>query len=276
MQPGLWKNGLYSSKRLLLEMTDLYSPLDPNGCHALADALGDTPETVISVHLLRRGLCRAYVAGDPSHLDGAIVQANDFPTELMGFGSDPEVLWELLKAVEGWDCVDVTSECALALGEIIEGKMGVSIRYYGDIYHMLSRPAAGFQNEAVRQLTLADLKLLESAPAEVRGAGFGSTRRLLAEGIVACAVVSGSIVSIAHTYARSDRHADIGVSTLEGWRGRGFATAAAAIVARRVQEAGQTPVWSTGGDNGASRRVAQKLGFTEVSRRTYVILNRGD
>ena len=29
----------------------------------LADALGDTPETVIPAHLLRRGLADAYVAG---------------------------------------------------------------------------------------------------------------------------------------------------------------------------------------------------------------------
>ena len=69
--------------------------------------------------------------------------------------------------------------------------------------------------------------------------------------------------------ARSERHADIGAATLEAWRGRGLATAAAALVARRVQEAGQTPVWSAGEDNAASLRVAQKIGFTAVSRRTY-------
>jgi len=32
------------------------------------------------------------------------------------------------------------------------------------------------------------------------------------------------------------------------------------------------PVWSTGEDNVASLRVARKLGFEEVGRRTYVIL----
>ena len=251
-----------------------YPPLDSQGCRVLADALGDGPETVLSVHLLRRGLCRAYVAGDPSRFNGAIVQASDSPAEPMGFGSDPEALWELLKTVHGWDCVNVASECATALGEIIEGEMGVRVRYYGDIYHVLSKPVSSFQNAAVRQLTLADLKLLESAPIEVQGSGFGSPRGLLAEGVVACAVASGSIVSIAHTSARSNHHAEIGVFTLEEWRGRGFATAAAAIVAQRVQEAGQTPMWSTGEDNAPSLRVAQKLGFTEVSRRTYVILDK--
>jgi len=255
-------------------MPGFYLPLNPKGCHVLADALGDTPETVISVHLLRRGLCRAYVAGNPSRFDGAIIQDNFCPAEPMGFGSDPEVLWELLQAVRGWECVNVAPECAAALGGIIEKNVGIPVRYYGDIYHVLSKPVVNFSNEAVRQLTLADIKLLESAPAEVRGGGFGSTRGLLSDGIVACAVVSGHIVSIAHTHARSDHHADIGAFTLEVWRGRGFATAAAAIVARRVKEAGQTPVWSTGEDNLASLRVAQKLGFTEVSQRTYVILDK--
>ncbi len=251
--------------------SSFYQSLDSKGCHVLADVLGDTPETVISVHLLRRGLCRAYVAGEPSHFDGAIIQDKFGPTEPIGFGSDPEVLWDLLKSVEGWDCVDVASECAIALGEIIEKETGACVRYYGDVYHVLSKPALDFQNEFVRQLTLTDLKLLESAPAELQGAGFGSTHNLLSDGVVACAVVSGNIVAIAHTSARTDHYADIGVFTLEEWRGRGFATTAAAIVAKRVREAGQAPTWSAGEDNWASLRIAQKLGFTEVSRRTYVI-----
>jgi GNAT superfamily N-acetyltransferase len=252
-----------------------YLPLDPKGCRVLSDALGDTPETVISVHSLRRGLCKAYVAGDPSRFDGAVIQWDFLPSEPEGFGSDPKILWDLLKSVKGWDCICVASECANALGQIIEKKMGVRVRYYGDINYILSKPVLNFQNDAVRQLTLKDLKLLESAPAEAQGCGFGSSRGLLSDGIVACAIVSEKIGAIAHTSARTERYADIGVFTLKEWRSRGFATAAASIVARRVQEAGQIPVWSTGEDNIASLRVAQKLGFTEVSRSTFVILDKG-
>ncbi len=249
----------------------IYQPLDSRGCLALADALGDTPETVISVNFLRRGLCRAYVAGDPSRFDGAIVQWGSCPDEPMGFGSDAEILRELLRSAEGWDCVDVASECAVALGEIIEKETGVHVRYYGDVYHLLSRPVISIQNEAVRQLTLDDLELLESAPKELQGDGFGSLRGLLLEGIVACAIVSGKIVAVAHTSGRTELHAEIGVFTMEEWRGRGFSTAASSIVAQRAQEAGLIPVWSAGEDNFASLRVAQKLRFIEVSRRTYVI-----
>ena len=83
--------------------------------------------------------------------------------------------------------------------------------------------------------------------------------------------MDGRIVGTAQTSAITDRYADIGVSTDERWRERGFATAAASIVARRVQETGRTPVWSCGEDNMASLGVARKLGFEEVSRLVYVI-----
>jgi len=237
----------------------------------LADALGDTPETTISVHLLRRGLCRAYVAGRPERFLGAIVQDDHAPDEPTAFGADPQILWELLQIVPGWECVEVDSECAAELGETISTKTGKQVRYYGDIHHLLLQPVRTFPNAAVRKLSLADIDLLRSSPDAAQETGFGSWLELLEKGFVACAIVSGRIVSIAHTYARTTRHADIGVRTLTTWRGRGFATAAASIVAGCIQEAGQIPVWSTGEDNWASLRVAQKLGFVETSRRTYVI-----
>lgn len=246
-----------------------YEPLDPKGCLVLADALGDSPETVISVHALRRGYCRAYVAGDPARFGGVILQGDFCPAEPMGFGADPKILWEVLKSVDGWDCVDVDSECATALGEIIERETGKSVRYYRDVYHTLLKPAVVFRSEFVRQLTVDDLELLESALKELCG-GINPLM-LLSEGIIAGAIVSGRIVATAGSYARTDRYADIGAFTMEEWRRHGFATASASIVAKCVQEAGLIPVWSTGEGNVASLRVAQKLGFTKVSRRTYVI-----
>ncbi len=238
--------------------------IDQEGRMALADALGDTPETTIAVHRLRNGFCRAYVAGDPAHFRGAIVQEDFCADEPMGFGSDPEVLWDLLKSVEGWDCVNVSAECAEALGQIIQRETGRKVKYYGDVYHVLSKPVADFQNEAVRLLTLDDQDLLENDD-------FDSSPVSLDEGLVAGAIAAGRLVAIARASARTNRYADMGVHTKEGWRCRGFVTAAASIVAKRVQEAGQTPIWSAGEDNFASLRVAEKLGFNEVSRRTYVI-----
>src|SRR5690348_3091471 len=96
----------------------------PAACNLLADSLGDTPETVIAVHLLRRGLARAYVAGSPTHYAGALVQAIADPGEPIGFGADAAALWDLLQAAQGWFCVEVTRECARALGPLVEHGLG--------------------------------------------------------------------------------------------------------------------------------------------------------
>ena len=246
----------------------------PEERRALAGTLGDTPESVISIHLLARGLAEAYVAGEPARPDGVIVQGGPDPGELMSFGSDTGVLWELLRLVEGWSCVSVVEPCAEELGRIIEERTGSGVRYYGDIYHVLRSPVARIHHEAARLLTPEDLELVEAAAVEVRGSGWDSTQEMLEEGVVAGAVVKGDLVAIAFTHARSARHADVAVNTLRKWRGRGFATAAASLVAQRLQEAGQVPVWSGGEDNLASLRVAQKLGFTPIARRIYLIRDR--
>ena len=193
----------------------------------------------------------------------------------LAFGSAPHVLWRLLRSVQGWDCILAGSECAPTLAKVVKQELGVSVRYLDDISHVLNGPAATYHDAAVRELTRDDLNLLASAPPELRDACWESPRELLSEGFVACAVVSGAIVATALTSARSARYAEVGVYTHQDFRRRGLATAAASIVVRRVQKAGLTPVWSAGEHNAASLRVAQKLGFREVSRRTYVIPTRG-
>ncbi len=248
-------------------------PLDAAGRLALVDVLGDTPETVIALHVLRRGVGRAYLAGDPPSFAAAVVVNLAFDVdELMGFGDDAVALWTLLSSLRGWSCISVAPGVAASLGELITTATGTRVRYLDDVYHALAQPVARVRHEAVRLLTPDDDALLELAAPEVRGSGFRSARELLTEGVAAAAVVTGRVVAIARTSAWSEWHADIGVATLPAWRGQGFATAAASLVAERVQTAGQTPVWSTGEHNLASRRVAQKLGFAEVARRTYVIL----
>ena len=245
--------------------------LTPQECLALADLLGDTPITVISACRLKHGTCDAYIAGTLSDVNTALVFDAFCPDEPCGFGTDADALWQLLKATHGWGCIGVDTVCAEPLGKLIEADRGTSIRYYGDVYHALLEPVQCYPNEAVRLLTLADVKCLAEAPAEIQGNGYKTHAAMVTDGIAAGAVVDGDIVAIAHTYAETDLHADIGVSTLEAWREKGFATAAASLVAQEIQARGKVPAWSCGEDNTASLRVAQKLGFTEVGRRTYVI-----
>jgi hypothetical protein len=143
--------------------------VSPEERQALARTLGDTPESVISVHLLARGLAEAYVSGDPTRPDGVIVQGGSDPGELMSFGSDAEVLWELLRLVEGWWCVSVVEPCAEDLGRIIEERTGSGARYYGDIYHLLRDPVASIHHETVRLLTPDDLEFRPLSEGRPRG-----------------------------------------------------------------------------------------------------------
>jgi len=242
----------------------------PADFDALAGALGESPETVIEVDRLRRGLCKAWAEGDVTRPDGVIVQSADHPTELRGFGASPEVLWSLLQKVRGWDCVEVDARCAQGVGAIIGREMGASVQYIEDIHFCTSEPVPEFPAPEVRQLSVKDLGLF--AP-EVRD-WLGIMCDWLPNETVAGALATGRVVAIAVTGALSERYADIGAFTVPALRRRGFATAAAAIVARRVQDGGRIPVWSTGEDNAASIRVAQKLGLVEVSRPVYVIPKR--
>lgn len=246
-------------------------------CLALADVIGDTPTTVISASRLQQGMCDAYIAGTLSNVTAALVFDAYCPDEPCGFGSDADALWQLLKATDGWGCVNVESVCAEPLGALIEADMGTPVRYYGDVCHALLAPVHCIRvpnpSHEVRLLTLEDAERLSKAPAEIQGNGYKTHAAMITDGIAAGAVVDGNIVAIAHTYAETDLHADIGVSTLEAWRKKGFSTAAASLVAQEIQAKGKVPAWSCGEDNHASLRVAQKLGFTEISRRTYVIPN---
>ena len=249
----------------------LHLPLDRGRFGALAEALGEAPETVIAVHQLRRGLCRAFVAGEPARPAAAIVQGDGCPAEPSGFGEEPELMWELLQAVEGWYSIEVSATGARGLGALIERQTGRPVRHYGDVHHTLTGAVAEFAHPAVRMLTLDDLSVLDRAPRDLQPHCFETLAAGLTEGVAAGAIVEGKVVSICHTAARSDQYADLGVFTAQGFRGQGLATAAASLVARRVRRDGQIPVWSAGETNAASLRVARKVGFVEVSRRVYVI-----
>ena len=116
-----------------------------------------------------------------------------------------------------------------------------------------------------------DRALFDDVPDDLKPGMRGDVEIVLREGFVAGAVVDNRLVSVAHTNAITERYADIGVFTHQDYRNRGYSTAAASLVARAIQGSGRMPVWSCGEDNLASLRVAAKVGFTEVSRRTYVI-----
>lgn len=244
-------------------------PLNFSEVQRVLEAIEETPATVGPIHLLKHGACKAFAVGEPECLEAVVIQSESLPEEPFGLGHNAQCLWDLLRHLDNWTAVNVSPAVSTQLGALIQAHTGKRISYYGDIYHTLTKPVPAFFHPAVRALTADDIGLLEDF--ELDGTDFGGLAVLLEEGSVAAAVMDGRIVGSAHTSAQTVRYADIGVGTNEPWRGRGFATAAASIVASRIQESGRIPVWSCGEDNLASLRVAQKLGFREVSRLAYVI-----
>ena len=67
----------------------------------LADASEIRLRPPFRTHLLRRGLADAYIAGSLPRFDGAIVQSHSLPYEPWCFGTDPDVLWHLLRRLNG-------------------------------------------------------------------------------------------------------------------------------------------------------------------------------
>lgn len=240
----------------------------------VADALGDTPETVIPAHLLREGLAHACLAGSMPDFEAVVVQSQPWSGEPWCFGSDPASVWKLLSQFAGWGQRDMSPNVPLHLADqlssLIRQDTNVGVRLYGDVYHTLTRRVERFEAPEVRQLEIHDVDLLAEFRKDPHRLGFRTCGELLTDGVAAGAVVDGKLVALAHTNAMTASYGDIGVYTDDAWRGKGFATASASIVARRIQDMGRKPVWSAGEDNEASLHIAGKLGFSEVSRRVYL------
>ena len=238
----------------------------------VAASLEDRPETVFAAQCLRRGLCPAYLLGSLTVYDYIILEV--FPGQLLGFGSDPQALRQLLQALPGdrpWKSLGVAPDQATAVIALLEQRDGHTPRTQTVIYSRLSTPVSVYQHAWVRLLAPHEEDLALTGPGGSIGAAYGSPQALLAEGWIAGAVVDGELVARAHTSCHSATYADVAIATREQWQGQGLATAAASLVCHHVQLKGRTPVWSTTLDNYASSRVAQKLGFEDYSQLTYVV-----
>ena len=242
----------------------------------LAEALPDTPQTSMSTHRLRWNLAWAAMIGPVERPQAAVVQAHALMTEPAGLGDDPALIWRLLRAFDGWTNPHVAVPVGAPLAALIEAETGRAYRLEEEIYFQ-DRPAAGDPSTrtdpallavpGVRRLGTDDVPLMEAATEAMGMTGwrFGSTAAQIASGYAAGAVVAGRLAAVAFTASRSPRYGEVGIHTLAPYRGRGYAAAAAALVAADLHQAGLTVIWSTSTENTASRRIAAKLGLVEVS-----------
>ncbi len=65
---------------------------------------------------------------------------------------------------------------------------------------------------------------------------------------------------------------EIGINTLQGYRGRGYATAVCSKCIQEILNYHKVPIWSTTIDNTASRKLAEKIGFAEFAEVIYITL----
>lgn len=238
---------------------------------AISEWLGDSATTVISRHFLREGRAEVVCVGSPHDPEAVVIQLAGYPEEPSAFG-DADAIASILPMLSGWTSLNVPADAADSLIDPVRHAAGAtSVRLLDDIYHELTEPVLDVSLPDVRLLTVDDRDLLRSAPMDLVGDNGDSLVEEMTWGHLAGAIRDGQLVSIAHTFARSERHVDIGVATLDPWRRQGLATAAAAQVADAIQRDGRIPVWSCGGYNAASLAIAARLGFREVARRTYLV-----
>ena len=130
---------------------------------------------------------------------------------------------------------------------------------HASIQRMYSGPAFQFPDVLDRT---AEAVGVDKHNAELLEFGFSDTIDEL-DHIQPCMVVleAGRAVSICCSVRKSLKAEEAGVETLVSYRGKGYAARAVAGWAQAIKEKGRIPLYSTSWDNGASQRVAQKLGM---------------
>jgi ribosomal protein S18 acetylase RimI-like enzyme len=239
----------------------------------LADTLGDNPETALAVHLLRKGNGQIHLVGELTNFRAVVIEDYSVGPQLLGFGDDVSGFCRILQGLDGWDEVNVPKIIAPELSRVILEEMHLPHQLVDDIYQVPAGPVPFFPSNDVRMLTREDISLLKATPDDILDSFDDDLEAVLQEELIAGAVLPGQIVAIASTYGYQEKFVDVAISTLPEFRGRGYARAAASLVAARVQEAGRTPIWSCAPTNTSSLHVASRLGFHEVSRRVNIVLD---
>lgn len=157
--------------------------LDEAGRILLRSAIGEAPETLMSLAQLRRGLCRAFVVEPPERPLAAAVQPDAFPGDVRLYGNDAQAIFALLRELDGWEAADVAAAQARLLAAWLGWATRRPVIFSREHFFTLETSAPALPNPVVRMLGEADVPLLEAAT-EPLGMGdwrFGSAQALLAE-----------------------------------------------------------------------------------------------
>lgn len=117
----------------------------------------------------------------------------------------------------------------------------------------------------VRELSFADQSLLEAYSSTAAIHFLNPARAPLCG-----AIVSGRLLSLAHSSRRTDRACELGIETRPEARRHGYALAATHLWTRRVAESGHIPFYSAHAENTASLALAAAAGYRQFARGVWV------
>jgi RimJ/RimL family protein N-acetyltransferase len=249
------------------------TPLTRAEADRLAETLPVTPFNVIPYAGLQCGLDRVFVSGPRTAPVAIVLEHRGTPGEPEFLGSNPEAGWALLSRIPGWFCLNGTTEELARFPEIFAREVPGPLHHLGDLFYTLETAPIAHPHPAVRLLGPDDVPLMQRYPPQVWGNSYRTFEELLTKGAAAGAVIDGELVAVALVSAVNPRYADVGVHTREPFRRRGLSAAAASLVAEAVRYRGLVPIWSTGGNNLASQRVAEKVGFRRRGEGEYLVLD---
>jgi GNAT superfamily N-acetyltransferase len=125
--------------------------------------------------------------------------------------------------------------------------------------HIVVPPTPGCE---VRLLDVVDPLNLSHVPADLRS----DLEDAFLFAPLAATFVADTPVAFCRVGWVTETWWDVAIDTLEPWRSRGCATAAAAALMESMRSRGKRAVWSALVSNVPSLRLAARLGFTPVSR----------
>jgi GNAT superfamily N-acetyltransferase len=121
----------------------------------------------------------------------------------------------------------------------------------------------------VRVLGVGDPLDLSHVPADLRG----ELEDAFTFSPVAVTCVTGVPVAFCYAGWMTGKLWDVSIDTLESWRNRGYARAAATALLSVMRARGKRAVWAALSSNEPSLRLAARLGFSPVSR-VWVLTRR--
>jgi len=158
------------------------------------------------------------------------------------------------------------------MSEILNGIFG-SRPKHNEKYFYQEHPTIGQTEITAKTLSLADYADFETFHAACFPGSSGDWLREYFEDMVRhnyCAGVyaDGLLVSCTDAPAMPympEQVQEIGISTVEAYRGRGYAAVACRKAAENIIQGGRYPTWSNNYTNIGSRRTAEKTGFAKLA-----------